>query len=214
VYRPKAYAQYEGIRQRNPVAADLMMPKYLSEVNPMGVGGNWLLSPDLPQTRVAQTAASLVSPERLIGQMYPEIKAIPELIARKNLALNIPYSDKYNEAKGLDRLIAEVLQMTGGGSKAHPFTRVNSDGKLELDPAISSTLSSGIPLLAKLQRLSGGRLGGKETYDERIVTSWLSEVGVPVKNVGARAQRGEAIGRTFKIADLIKELSRQGYIQK
>lgn len=212
IYRPKAYAQYENIRQRNPVSADIMMPKYLQEANPMGIGGNWLFSPDLPQTRVSQTAASLVSPTRLIGQMYPEIKAIPELIFRKNLALDIPYTDKYQEAKGLDRLIAEVLQITGGGGKDHPFTRVNAEGKLELDPAISGTLSSAIPLLAKLQRLSGGRLGGKETYDERIIGSWMSEIGVPAKKVGERAQRGEAIGRTFKIADLIKELSRQGYI--
>ena len=212
IYRPKAYAQYEGVRQRNPVGLDIMMPKYLQEANPMGITGNWLLSPDLPQTRISQTAAQFASPSRLIGMMYPEIKAIPELITRKNMALNIPYSDKYQEAKGLDRLIAEVLKITGGGSEDHPFTRTNAEGKLELDPAISGTLSSAIPLLAKLQRLSGGRLGGKETYDERLIGSWMSEVGVPVKRVGERAQRGEAIGRTFKIADLIKQLSREGYI--
>ncbi|CAB4152089.1 hypothetical protein UFOVP587_50 [uncultured Caudovirales phage] len=214
IYRPKAYIQYENLRQRNPVGLDIMMPKYLQEANPMGVGGNWLLSPDLPQTRIKQTAAQFASPSRLIGMMYPELKAIPEVIARKQLALDIPYTDKYNEAKGLDRLVAEVLQFTGGGSAKNPFTRVNAEGKLELDPAVSGTLSSAIPLLAKLQRLSGGRFGGKPTYDERLISSWMSEVGVPVKAVGERAQRGEAINRQFKIADLIKELSRQGYIQK
>ena len=214
IYRPKAYIQYENLRQRNPVSLDLMLPKYLQEANPIGVGGNWLLSPDLPQTRIKQTAAAFASPSRLIGMMYPELKAIPEMIARKNLALDIPYTDKYNEAKGLDRLIAEVLQFTGGGSKENPFTRVNAEGKLELDPAISGTISSAVPLLAKLQRLSGGLFGGKPTYEERMLSSWLSEVGVPLKQAGERAQRGEAINRQFMTADLIKELSRQGYIKK
>ena len=61
---------------------------------------------------------------------------------------------------------------------------------------------------------AGGFIGGKPTYNERWLTSVLTEIGVPVRKVGPRQQRGELISRGFKLNDLIKALEDRGMIQK
>jgi len=218
IYRPKAYIQYQNIKERHPVSSDVILPEWLKQNGPMGLAGKWILNPDLPMTRLQQQADSFTSPSKLIGQMYPTYKLPVEMFARRQLATGIPFTDKYDEAKGLDRLLAEISMKTLG-DKGLPFSqgplaRVNADGKTELDPFVSYAVGNAIPLVAKIQRLAGGLLGGKPTYQERVASSWLSELGVPVRNVGEREQRGATISKQFDIADLMKELARQGLIEK
>jgi hypothetical protein len=218
IYRPKAYMQYENIKRRSPVSSDIIMPEWLKEKGPMGLVGSWVLSPDLPMTRLQQQAEAFASPTKLIGQMYPTYKLPVEMFARKQMATGIPFTDKYDEAKGLDRLFAEVSKITLGDNglpfSQGPLARVNAEGKTEIDPFVTYSVGNAIPLVSKIQRLAGGLLGGKATYQERVASSWLSEIGVPVRNVGEREQRGAVIGKQFDIADLMKELARQGKIEK
>lgn len=218
IYRPKAYIQYENIKERHPVSSDVIMPEWLKEKGPMGLAGKWLLTPDLPMNRLQQQAEAFASPTKLIGQMYPTYKLPFEMIARRQMATGVPFTDKYDEAKGLDRLLAEISKKTLGDTglpfSEGPLARVNADGKTELDPFISYGVGNAIPLIAKIQRLAGGLLGGKPTYQERTATSWLSEFGIPVRNVGEREQRGATIGKQFDIAGLMKELARRGLVEK
>jgi hypothetical protein len=209
IYRPKAYVQYENIRQRNPVSADLIMPAYLREGGPMGLNKEgWILNPDLPQTRLKSSAAQLYNPSRLVGMTYPEIKLPLEIFANKQLATDIPFTDKYDEAKGVDKLAALLLERVGVG------TRRDAEGKLGLAPALSYGIGNALPVIGKAERLTGGVAGGKSSYEERALSSLLTEIGVPVRKVGPRQQRGELINRQFSIADLIKELTRTGDIAK
>lgn len=207
--RPSTYSVYEQIRQRHPVSEDIMMPKWLAEVGPIGLGGNTVLAPDLPQNRLASTAAGLLDPKRLIGQANPLIKVPIELLADKQLAMDIPFTDKFNEARGVDSLIANLGAI--GGIDA--FGRRNADGEVEVNPRVSYAIASLLPPLGQAQRLSGGVLGGKDTYAERANTSRLSWLGVPVREVGTRQQRGEAINRQFQIKDFLKDLARRGVIE-
>jgi hypothetical protein len=62
--------------------------------------------------------------------------------------------------------------------------------------------------------LSGGRLGGKPSYEERILSSWLTWLGLPVRNVGEQQQRGAVVGRQFDIAEVLKELVKEEKIEK
>ena len=71
-----------------------------------------------------------------------------------------------------------------------------------------------IPTVGTAQRLSGGALGGKETYNERQLTSLATFLGLPVRNIGPRQQRGEAINRQFKLAEELQNLAQTGKIQK
>ena len=209
IYRPKAYMQYENIRQRNPVSADLIMPAYLREGGPMALGKEgWILNPDLPQTRLKSSAAQLYNPSRLVGMMYPEVKLPLEIALNKSLATDIPFTDKYDEAKGIDKLAALLLEQVGVG------TRRDAEGKLGLAPALSYGIGNAIPLIGKAERLSGGVVGGKSSYEERALSSLMTELGIPARKVGPRQRRGEIINRTFSMADFIKELTRTGDIAK
>jgi hypothetical protein len=218
IYRPKAYIQYQNIKERNPVSSDVIMPEWLKQNGPMGLVGSWVINPDLPMTRLQQQAEAFASPTKLIGQMYPTFKLPFEMIARKQMATGVPFTDKYDEAKGLDRLIAEISTKVLGDQglpfSQGPLARVNAEGKTELDPFVSYGVGNAIPLIAKIQRLAGGLLGGKPTYQERTATSWLTEFGIPVRNVGEREQRGATIGKQFDIAGLMKELARRGLVEK
>lgn len=206
--RPSTYSTYEKIRERHPVSDDILMPEWLAEVGPIGLGGNLVLAPDLPQNRLASTAAKFVSMDRLAGELNPIFKIPLEMVADKQLAMNIPFSDKFNEARGVDKLLAGFGAITG----SEQFGRRNADGELEVNPEISYALANLLPPIGVLERLSGGRLGGKDTYAERARTSQLSWLGIPVREVGERQQRGEAINRQFQIADFIKDLATRGVI--
>ena len=192
--------------------------EWLKKNGPMGLVGSWVINPDLPMTRLQQQAEAFASPSKLIGQMYPTYKLPVEMFARRQMSNGVPFTDKYDEAKGLDRLIAEISNKVLGDQglpfSQGPLARVNADGKTELDPFVSYGIGNAIPLIAKIQRLTGGLLGGKPTYQERTATSWLSEFGVPVRNVGEREQRGATIGKQFDIANLMKELARRGLVEK
>ena len=205
--RPSAYNAYNQMKERNPVTSDIAQPEWLSRSGPMGLFNDWVLNPDMPMSRMGQTAKSLTTISGLGGQLNPLLKVIPENMMGKTLGTNIPFSQNAGEAKGVDKAIAAALDFIGVDSR-------NEEGKLTISPELSTQLGSIIPLLGKAERLSGGLVGGKPTYNERWLTSVLSELGVPVRRVGPRQQRGELISRQFKLSDLMKQLENKGMIKK
>jgi hypothetical protein len=207
---PKMYLNYERLQRENPVASDLILPSWLGELGPMGLGGSTVLAPDLPQLRLQSTAKSLADPRRLLGQANPLVKLPIELIGDKQLAMDIPFTDKYEQAKGADKAIAALASMLG----VDAIGQRDAEGNLTINPKVNYALGNLIPTLGTAQRLSGGAIGGKATYNERMLTSWLTAAGVPVRNVGPRQQRGETISRQFKVADDIKQLSKKGKVPK
>ena len=207
---PKMYMNYERLQRENPVASDVVLPSWLGEMGPMGLGGSTVLAPDLPQLRLQSTAKSLADPRRLLGQANPLVKLPIELLGDKQLAMDIPFTDKYEEAKGADKAIAALASMLG----VDAIGQRDAEGTLTINPKVNYALGNLIPTLGTAQRLSGGAIGGKATYNERMLTSWLTAAGVPVRNVGPRQQRGELINRQFKLAKEIKDLSKKGKVPK
>lgn len=202
--RPSYYATYEKIQERNPVAADIMLPSWARSAGAMGLGGNMVLMPDMPQNRLYQTAQGFVSPSKLIGQANPLVKLVPEMLANKNLALDIPFNDRYEQAKGLDKAIATIAAKAGLEGIGR-----EEGGNVTINPKFQYALGNIIPPVAQVQRYTGGAAGGKSSYKERQVSSILNALGIPVRNFGEQQQRGEAINRQFKIADLMKEIERR-----
>ena len=208
--RPSAYIAYENLRAQFPVDADFPLPSYIREQRPLQIAAGTFLAIDLPQNRLQQTFNSFLQPERLIGQMAPDLKILPEMIMNKQLALDIPFSDKMDKAKGLDYLIARIASAVGAnniGAK-NPET-----GEWEISPKASYIMSQ-VPQVAQAERLSGGLLGGKPTYKERQLDSLLNYAGIPIKAPKEGAQRSEIIGRQFKVKDFMKDLQKAGLIQK
>lgn len=207
--RPSTYMTYNKIRERNPVAEDVVMPTWLAEKSPIGLGGNWVLNPDLPNIRLADQAGQFANPRRLAGQMFPEMKLPLEMWANKQLAMDIPFSDKFDEAKGVDKLVAALGALTGTDAIGYK----DKDGKLVVNPKVSYVMNNLMPLLGTAERVSGGALGGKPTYQERQTSSLLSFFGVPAREVGPREQRSATINKQFTIADVLKELAKKGKIE-
>lgn len=205
--RPSAYATYDKVRQANPVNEELIVPSWMSDLNPLGFGENAVLTPDLPMNRLEKSAKDLFSP-RILGMLNPALKLPIELgVANKQLALDIPFSDKYEEAKGIDKAIAALGELIGADSLGR---RDPETGKLLVSPKVQYALGNLIPTLAQVERLSGGAVGGKGTYEERQLSSILNYVGIPVRQVGEQQQRSEVINRQFKVKDYAKWLEKQG----
>jgi hypothetical protein len=210
IIHPNMYMNYERLQRENPVASDLILPSWLGEARPIGLGGSTVLAPDLPQLRLGSTAKSLVDPRRLLGQANPLVKLPIELLGDKQLAMDIPFTDKYEQAKGADKAIAALASMLG----VDAIGQRDAQGNLTINPKVNYALGNLIPTFGTAQRLSGGSIGGKANYSERMLTSWLNAAGVPLRNVGPQQQRGELIGRQFKMAEEIKRLSKKGKVQK
>jgi hypothetical protein len=207
--RPSYYNAYYQMRERNPAAANIMMPQWINDIGPFGLGGNNVLTPDMPMNRLEQTAAQFVNPSKLVGQMTPAVKLPLEMLANKQLAMDIPFTDKYEEAKGVDRVIAGI----GSALDIDALGRRNAEGILEINPKINYALGNALPSIATLQRLAGGEFGGKSTYQERQLSNIANFFGIPYREVGPRQQRGETINRQFKIRQALQDLARKGKIE-
>jgi hypothetical protein len=216
--RPSAYATYEKLQEANPVEEDIFLPKWLSVIKPMGVTGNLVLAPDMPQARLSQTLESM-NPlnAKFIGQLNPLIKVPIELaVINKQAAMDIPFNqDRVVEAKGLDAALAWVGEKTGieplGG-------RDPKTGKLMVTPKAQYFGGAVLPPIAVLQRLgqgiTGGNIGGKESYKERTLSSWANWLGLPVREIGPDQQRSEAISRQFEVKEFAKILEKQDKLKK
>jgi hypothetical protein len=216
--RPGAYLTYEKMQQANPVDEDIFLPKWLAAIKPMGIGGNVVLSPDMPMGRLSQTV-EMMNPlsGKFVGQLNPAIRVPLELAhLDKQAAMDIPFNqDRTVKAKGLDAAIAWVGEKTGieplGG-------RDPETGELMITPKAQYFPGAMLPPIATLQRLgqglTGGNLGGKESYKERTLSSWANWLGLPIRELGPDQQRSEAISRQFEVKEFAKILEKRGKLEK
>ena len=208
VTRPSAYLTYDKIQEAAPPDTNLFMPEWLASMKPIGLGGDKVLAFDLPFGRLEQSSKNIVSLEGLISQMTPAIKVpVETLVAGKQVGLGVPFTDKWEKAKGIDKAVAHLGEILGGNISRR------EDGQLMINPRWQYAINSMLPPVAKAERLSGGILGGKANYADRVVPSILNEFGIPYREVGPY-EKGEAINRQFELKDFAKILERQGKIRK
>jgi hypothetical protein len=206
--RPGAYLTYQKIHEQLPPDADLMMPNFISQRKPLGLGGGNVLVPDLPFGKLGEDVSRITTPEGLLAQALPIPKVFIEGMMDRQAASGIPFTVDSEEARGMDKAIAWL-----GDALGADFLGERIDGKLVVNPKVQYQMTNIVPLLGKLQRLSGGAIGGKSSYKNRVRDTWLNEFGIPVRNVKSY-ERSEAIKRQYDIADFAKELEKQGIISK
>jgi hypothetical protein len=202
VTRPKAYIQYERIKREFPVNSELMVPSWIQKAGPLGAGLNAVITPDLPMVRLAQNLKDIGTPSGLIGMANPLLRVPVELWLGKQVALDIPFGDK-RTANGVESAVAKVLYNLSGTQWADIDP---ASGKMMIDPKATYIIEQALPTLAQAFRLSGGKLGGKESLEERWLGNVLNWFGVPYRQIGESQQRGETIRRKFNLQDLEKEL--------
>jgi hypothetical protein len=207
--RPNAYNIYEKVQQSLPVDSREIIPEWQESREPLGVGrgnvpllgeGYYTLQPDLPQQRLQESLLSILDPRRIIGQAYPVYKLPFEFVAGRQLGLNVgPFPEK-TPARGLELAAVNVLEAIG-------FDPVyDKEGNKTIRGFTQYALGNVIPLISRLQRLSGGTLGGKENYATRTGQSWLNELGIPITIIKDDNVRSELINRQFTLKDFTKEM--------
>ena len=203
--RPKAYYEYERLREEFPNEMEYT-PKWIEDRMPLGIGSN-LLTPDLPHVRLAQVASSLVTPYGIAGQTTPWMKVpIEVLFAKRQLGIDVgPFKEKQN-ASGYQKPLAWIFAL----AEQTGLATYDKQSNLLIDPRINHFIETFVPPLAVVNRLTGGWTGGKDTLEERIVSSWANYFGVPLRQVKEEQQRSEAMRRKWDaidLEDLIKDLS-------
>jgi hypothetical protein len=212
VVHPSAYSIYDKVTENSPVGDNIIMPKWIADYNPIaiagpnGEGGQWVLTPDLPMVRLEQQLQQLTNPERLVGQMAPVIKLPFELIAGRQLGIDVgPFKEKQSPATGvLDKTVLRTIANAIGKDAlvgVDPKT-----GELLLDERVPYVAQNLLPVLGQLNRVTGGATGGKGSYKERQLGNILNWLGVPARYIGPQQQESESYGRTIELAQYLKDL--------
>jgi len=215
--RPQVYSLWEDLQQSLPADDNVLMPKWMQGYEPMSLARfgmpNVILRPDLPHQRLDKTIRDLTSLRGLAGQSYPIIKLPLESIANKNVALDIPFSDEPREAVGIDKGFASLWNALGFEGAAPRVRDASGKETQMITDYPSYAVGNAFPLIANLQRLLGGKLGGKQSYADRQPSAIATFLGVPVDFVTERMEGSEAYGRTRNIGDLMGDLSKLGRIE-
>ena len=207
--RPNAYNIFEKVQQTLPVDSEQIIPEWQESREPLGLGrfnvpllgeGYYTSQPDMPQQRLQEGLRSILDPRRLIGQAYPFVKFPVEYFAGKQLGIDVGPFPERTPARGLELAAVNVLESIG-------FDPIyDKEGNKTIAGFTQYALGNAIPLISRIQRLSGGSLGGKENYATRTGQSWLNELGIPITIIKDSNVRSEYINRQFTLKDLVKDL--------
>ena len=214
---PAAYSVTDRLQKISPVGNDIIMPSWISDWNPLalggpnGEGGQWVVTPDLPITRLEQQLKQIATPKGLIGQLTPILKVPTEFVAGKQLGIDVgPFQELKQTtegAQGLDKyLLAPIAKAMGGDA----WVKTNEKNETTLDPRVAYLFQNAAPSLAQLNRVTGGQTGGKSSYGERQLGNIANWFGIPVRYVGPQQQESEAMGRQFEVAALFQDLVNSG----
>lgn len=229
---PSSYNLYNRIVNASPVGASVLMPSWLDDYNPiafMGVdtedrnvpflpfdipmtkkGGQWVMTPDLPMVRLQQQLEAFTNPAKIVGQFSPVIKLPIELLAGKQLGIDVgPFRDKKAPAEGVvDKyVLATIAEIVGGGALVGIDPKT---GGLVISEKVPYVAQNAFPTLGQLNRVSGGFTGGKGSYKERMLGNIANWFGIPIRYVGPDQQESQAVGNSVTISDWLKYEVQEG----
>lgn len=195
---PKAYYEYEKLQDSNPVNADLILPKWIQDKSPLGFGIGAVLTPDLPHLQLAQKINSVTSVTGLLGQASPFIKLPAEFLANRPLGIDVGDFRKEKSTNGYMPYLAKLMEYLQGTK----YVDYDKDGNIMMDGRINYIIETALPQLAQINRLTGGWTGGKDTLEERWLSSVLNWLGIPYRGVGPDQENSELTRRDYALQDL------------
>ena len=213
ITRPKAYYEYNKLQESLPVNENIMMPKWIQDRDPLGIIGNWVLTPDLPHIRLREQFESFADPKQLAGQLTPAFRLPIELVTNTKLGLYTDTFNTYNrgkEARGYETLLGLALKQVMDEGKG---VYTDKAGNLIIDEKFSHILETALPPVGWINRVTGGLTGGKESLEERMIGNILNWFGIPARQIGPVQEEGEAKRRTIEQDILFERLKRIGFGQ-
>jgi hypothetical protein len=193
-----------------------MMPKWINEREPLGLGNglaNWVLTPDLPHIRMKAMFEGFADPQQLLGQTGLPIRLPAELIAGKKFGTFVQDFNAYGKQKEVrgpyETLIAKALNRFVNDGQI----TTDKYGNWVMDERVTHIVESVFPIIAQINRLTGGATGGKEALEERMLSSIFNYAGIPAREIGPVQQKQEAQRRNKEVEDLLKQLKQYGYEQ-
>lgn len=206
VARPSMYRAYESAKRNMPLEEGMILPSWLAERDPLGIGATAVFNPDLPQVDMSQQIKNLSDPLRLLSQLYPQFRLPVELAGSRQLAMDIPFSSDPEELNGLLDLPAGLLGLLTGQT-------VDTAGGPAVTSKTAYAATSLLPTLGVLQRLIP-QAGGQDKYKERQLSSLLNTLaGIPYRQITERERQNELLGRQFALSDYLNSLQRRGYVE-
>lgn len=205
--QPGKYARYWQAKQEIEMGTDPegVVPSYFLNEG-FGIhtpfkfgGGDQYLTPDLPFTTTVQQALpdlSGVNPsapgtylsalDGYASMATPLLKTPVERVMNRQFFKGIPFQDKKLDAPKL----WDDAPGVGPALRAAGLI----DGKGKITDRDLYTVEQYLPLLGRMRRLGGG----SKKDDDRLVSSWMSFLGVPLKTNTPYEQQLERYRRKFK----------------
>jgi REP element-mobilizing transposase RayT len=219
--RPKAYYQYDKIKQALPLVEDdpttpedegMIVPKWIKDYGPLQVGLGSLLRPDLPHVRMRQQIENLLNPMKLVGNVTPTLRVPFEVFgAKRQLGIDVGPFKKDAEARGYEQYVAKFMAKLG----MYKFIdRDPKTGDWLMHAGVSYIIEQALVPLQQINRLTGGWTGGKANLNERWLSSVLNWFGIPYQGVGLEQEKSELIRRDFNVKALEDELEKKQRIEK
>lgn len=212
--RPQVYSYWENLQESLPADDSSLMPKWMKEQEAISLARfglpDVILRPDLPHQRLVKSIESFTTPRGLVGQSFPVYKLPIEAMAQQQLQTGIPFREGLRKPVGVDRVTAELWSLVTPESA--PLVRTADGQERMIKEFPSYAIGNLFPLIAQLQRISGGRFGGKESYLDRQNAAIASYFGLPIDFVTERMKGTELIGRKFNLSDYTSMLSKLGLI--
>ena len=163
------------------------------------------MTPDLPHLQLLQKINSVTSVEGLAGQASPFIKLPTEvLFANRSLGIDVGDFRQEKVTNGYMPFLAKLIASLNGTK----YIDYDADGNIMLDSKINYIIETILPQLAQINRLTGGFTGGKDTLEERQLSSILNWLGIPYRGVGPKQENAELVRRDYGMQDfrqLIKD---------
>ena len=217
--RPQVYSLYQSLQENLPTDDSVLSPTWMKRYEPLGfvrfgLDPKLMMRPDMPHKRLDQNIQQFTDIKKFGGGLYPLYKLPIEYAAGKSLGLDIPFKDEPREAKGIDAALANTLGRLPFLEGAYPTVR-RPDGtdEKQVSDYASYFVGNMVPIIATIQRLTGGRFGGKESYADRQNSAIATFFGLPLDYVSDRMESNEAVSRQFGVREYLDMLKRLGYLE-
>jgi hypothetical protein len=182
---PRAYVAYENfVKSVSQDSGNDAVPQYMREAGAFKIANGLFLQPDLGFNRVQQTVTEAGDPARLLSYVNPALRLPAELSGNRKYYSNQPFSDKPQELKGVNALLAPFLQMAG-------MTNTGANGSQYTSDKTMYAMRNLLPTFAQGERLFPSTEGGNQKRASSVA-SWM---GIPIKQLTPATEKSDKLRR-------------------
>jgi hypothetical protein len=214
---PKMYAMYANVMRNVSQPEDgEIVPSWMKETGAVKIADGLYLAPDTGFNRLGQQAKEFTDPARLGSYVNPLLRLPVELLGKRKLYNDTPFSERPKEVTGglASPVIEAMLTLLGQTDTTSPKGVFNEAGEQILAPNTTVTsdrwnyaLMNLLPMLAQSERL----VPATEDYKARQATSILNYLGIPLRQLTPQMEESEVARRERAMQQLATQAKNLGY---